>query len=190
MLGALGDDRRGKRGRGDQRRAPRRRGYSVAATGRISVSAAAGVSARSASAARTVGFDEVPRQRDFAADVDARRIEHVDHRGEPEAEVARRGFERGRGLRVARRAPRDQVFDGEVALLGALGARSIRRAARSSGPASPGSRRTPPSSRSIRTNTAARRATAARGRTRRRCCGGRAGPRRGSSRRRRRRRRR
>ena len=103
--------------------APRRRGYSVAATGRMSVSAAAGVSARSASAARTVGFNQVPRQRDFAADIDARRIEHVDHRGEAEAEIARRGIERRRRLGIARPRARNQVFHGEVPLLDARRAR-------------------------------------------------------------------
>ena len=103
----LGDDRRGERGRGDQRGGALQARVIDRATGRIG-SPRPPASARSASAARTVSLDQIPRGRDLAADVDAGRIERVDDGGQPEAEVAGGGLER----RTAFASPRARARSG------------------------------------------------------------------------------
>ncbi len=165
------DNRRRKRRR--RRRArPRPAGADIRwpATGRMSVAAAAGVSARSASAARTVAFDQIPRRRDFAADVHARRIGRIDDGGQAQAEIAGGRLDRRDGFGVARPRPRDQVLDAEGALFDLRGPGRLRRRGRNTARASRGWRRTLPSTRSIRTSSADHRARAAHGRIRRRCC--------------------
>ncbi len=78
-------------------------------------------------------LDQVPGHGDFAADVDPRRIEHVDHRRQAEAEIARRAVECRRRLGITRAGARNQVFDGEVALLHRRRAAVIGRAAEVAG---------------------------------------------------------
>ena len=145
----------------------------MVATGRIGVAATAGVSARSRNAARNGGSMRSHAAGDFAADIHRRGIERVDDQRRarrpdsvPVAWTAARAFS------VAAARAREQIVDGEM--LG--GGRAVAHSARAEVPrrAWRGSRRTPPSTRSIRTSTSGRPSTAAGGRTRRPGCAGRA----------------
>ena len=84
--------------------APCRRGYSLAATGRISVSAAAGVSVRSASAGAHGALDEVPGRVISPPMYNACRIERVDDRRQAQPEVARSGLRAATALASPARA--------------------------------------------------------------------------------------
>ena len=70
--------------------APRRRGCSSSGTTRISVSPASRIERLLAQRLAHRGLDQVPGQRDLAADVDARRVDALHDRREAAAEVVAR----------------------------------------------------------------------------------------------------
>ena len=116
-----------------------------------------------------------PRPRDLAADVDARRVDRVDDRGEPEAEVAARWRaaprRRARRRRAAREIRSSTVSAATSAGMGLPGSSSRPEVARDRREVR--DVRLPAAAR-CRRRSAARRAPAARGRTRRPRCAGRA----------------
>ena len=57
---------------------------------------------------------QIPRPRDFSADIHARRVERVDHRGKSDAQVSGRRLNRGRGFRVAASGTGNQIVDREL----------------------------------------------------------------------------
>src|SRR5688572_31367836 len=59
-------------------------------------------------------FDQTPRGRYFAADVNARRIDGVNDGRETETEITRGGVDRRQRLCIAGASARDQILDGET----------------------------------------------------------------------------
>src|SRR6185503_1600302 len=63
-------------------------------------------------------FDQTPRRRYFAADVNPRRIDSIHDRSQTKSEITRGGIDRRQRFRVARTGASNQILYGETRLFG------------------------------------------------------------------------